>query len=284
MKNLIIIGIIGAAVFTFLIVQYPHTLISPGNLSQGHHDIEQQCFSCHQAFGGIKNDKCIACHALADIGKDSTGAVTVGRQVLFHKKLDKFACTACHTDHAGLNPASAMKGVEHDMLPNTVINDCINCHQKPADKLHRQLTDACAKCHNTSEWELKLAFNHNLVQPADRNNCVGCHETPVDAFHRTVKDNCSKCHSTNKWSPSTFDHTDYFVLDGDHNVKCATCHLNNNYNAYTCYGCHEHTPGNILQEHREEGITNLANCVSCHKSSDEGEGGEGGRHGEEEDD
>ncbi|MBK8558026.1 MAG: hypothetical protein IPL65_20795 [Lewinellaceae bacterium] len=328
MKSLIITGIIGSAVFIFLMVQYPHILLSPGEMSQGHQDIKQQCFSCHQAFGGVENNKCIACHTLADIGKDSmhdvTGSITMGEQLLFHKNLDKYDCTSCHTDHAGLNPESAMKGFKHEMLPKPIINDCIachqdpedklhqqltnacakchttqsweleiafnhemvqaterdnclGCHQKPADKLHQQLTDACAKCHTTKAWKLELAFNHEMVQPAVRNNCVGCHEAPKDAFHSTVNNDCTKCHSTNKWVPSTFDHNAYFVLDGDHNAKCATCHVGNNYNTYTCYGCHEHTVSNILKEHREEGITNLTNCVSCHKSSNEHEGREGGR-------
>jgi len=281
MKNLIFTGIAGTAIFIYLMVQFPHVLLSPGEMSRGHQDIKQQCFSCHQAFGGIENSRCIACHALADIGKDTmrtaTGSITKGGQVLFHQNLDKYACTTCHTDHAGLNTKSAMKGFEHKILPKTIINDCIACHQKPVDKLHQQTTDACAKCHTTKAWELEFAFNHDMVQPADRNNCVGCHETPADAFHRTVKDGCKKCHSTDKWIPSTFNHAAYFVLDSDHNAKCATCHLNNNYKTYTCYGCHEHTASNILQEHREEGITNLINCVSCHKSSTEHEGKEGRR-------
>ncbi|MBK9981003.1 MAG: cytochrome c3 family protein [Saprospiraceae bacterium] len=281
MKNLIFTGVVASAVFIFLMVQYPHSLLSPGEVSQGHQDIKQQCFSCHQAFGGIENKKCIACHALTDIGKDSirggTGSIAMGEKVLFHKNLDKYACTTCHTDHAGLNPGSALKGFEHEMLPETIVNDCIACHQKPQDKLHHQLTDACAKCHTTKAWLPELAFNHDMVQPADRKNCVGCHETPTDTFHSTVKGECTKCHTTDKWVPSTFDHSAYFVLDGDHNAKCATCHVTNNYSTYTCYGCHEHTASNILQEHREEGIVNLTNCVSCHKSAKKNEGGEGSR-------
>lgn len=327
MKNLIIPGIVGAFIVILLMMQYPHIMLSPGELMQGHQDLSRQCFSCHQAFGGIENDKCIACHTLSEIGSDTEGVVdsgnTFGEKVLFHENLDKYACITCHTDHAGLYPESAMDGFEHEMLPEPVINDCIachqkpedqlhqqltdacikchgttaweqentfdhnmvqsadrnncvGCHQKPEDKLHQQLTDACVKCHSTIAWELESAFDHNMVQSADRNNCVSCHESPADAFHSTVKDNCTKCHSTERWVPSTFDHSTYFVLDGDHNAKCATCHVNNNYTTYTCYGCHEHTASNILREHREEGITNLTNCVSCHKSSDENEGREGG--------
>jgi len=30
---------------------------------------------------------------------------------------------------------------------------------------------------------------------------------------------------------------------------------------YTCYGCHEHQPAQIITEHREEGIPSIENCV-----------------------
>jgi len=57
--------------------------------------------------------------------------------------------------------------------------------------------------------------------------------------------------------PATFDHNQYFVLDRDHNARCVTCHLGNDYKRYTCYGCHEHTPDNIRREHIEEASVNL---------------------------
>jgi hypothetical protein len=48
-------------------------------------------------------------------------------------------------------------------------------------------------------------------------------------------------------------------------VSCETCHIER-YTAYTCYGCHEHQPGEILSEHIEEGIsqTELDDCMTCH--------------------
>ena len=48
-----------------------------------------------------------------------------------------------------------------------------------------------------------------------------------------------------------------------------TCHVRNDYSAYTCYGCHEHTPANIRREHVDEGIRQFDNCVECHRSADE---------------
>jgi hypothetical protein len=59
------------------------------------------------------------------------------------------------------------------------------------------------------------------------------------------------------------------VLDRDHNTRCVTCHVRNDYQQYTCYGCHEHTPANIRREHVEEGIRDFNDCVECHRSADE---------------
>jgi hypothetical protein len=44
-----------------------------------------------------------------------------------------------------------------------------------------------------------------------------------------------------------------------------TCHKAQDYRAYTCYGCHEHTPANIRAEHQKEGIRDFENCVDCHR-------------------
>ena len=52
-------------------------------------------------------------------------------------------------------------------------------------------------------------------------------------------------------------------------MKCATCHIRNDYSAYTCYGCHEHSAEKIRREHVKEGIRDYRNCVECHRNADE---------------
>ena len=71
------------------------------------------------------------------------------------------------------------------------------------------------------------------------------------------------------WKPATFDHDKYFVLDRDHKATCETCHNNNDYSRYTCYGCHEHRPDKVREEHVEEGIQDFENCVECHRNASE---------------
>lgn len=265
MNKLIILGVIGGMVL--LVMQFPYLMLNPGELVQGHQDIKNDCFSCHAPFGGISNEKCIACHKLSDIGKDSTG---LGKEkILFHQSLANQDCSACHSDHKGINAGMSVSSFKHTLLSETVMNNCTSCHSKPADKLHGQLSASCVNCHTTNEWKLSGPFNHTMIQGNAKNNCISCHAAPKDAFHADLKGNCDQCHTTSKWVPSTFDHSAYFLLDRNHNAKCNVCHLNSNFSVYTCYGCHEHSVGNVMQEHREEGISNINDCVSCHKSGNE---------------
>ncbi len=320
MKTVIILGLTG--LFIGLVALFPHSMLEPGELVEAHQRTGNDCFSCHQPFGGLPNDKCIACHPLAEIGNDTLLSV---RPTLFHEALGATDCVDCHSDHMGRNADITMGGFEHTLVPASTLADCNRCHAKPADELHKELPDKCASCHDTQAWKPArefdhsllteagkddcaschqrptdalhermqgncatchstegwepATFDHGLLSNAERNDCATCHQAPGDDLHRGNKENCSSCHGTSAWSPSTFDHSTYFRLDGDHNAKCATCHRSNDYNTYTCYGCHEHTPANILGEHQEEGITNITDCVRCHRSGDEHDirgGGEGG--------
>jgi hypothetical protein len=71
--------------------------------------------------------------------------------------------------------------------------------------------------------------------------------------------------------PATFDHERYFRFDSDHTTECVTCHVDDDYDRYTCYGCHAHSRSGIREEHIEEGIYDYENCVECHRSGDEDE-------------
>lgn len=269
-KALILFVIIATVALTYL---YPHRMINPGELSQGHQNLDNKCLSCHQPFWGISNDKCISCHKLATIGKDtlfSIDTLTNKSKVLFHESFINQDCIACHSDHKGIDPKLSLTKFEHSLITKPVLNNCVSCHKSPDNELHKQLTVDCKSCHNTSDWKAVKTFNHELIQGLNKNNCISCHQLPKDEFHQSVKTNCNECHTTQKWLPSTFNHAKFFVLDKDHNPnKCSTCHVDNNFKTYTCYGCHEHSEAKIRSEHLEEGIRDFQDCVLCHKSADE---------------
>ncbi len=269
-KALILFVIIATVALTYL---YPHRMINPGELSQGHQNLDNKCLSCHQPFWGISNDKCISCHKLATIGKDTLFALdtlTNKNKVLFHESFINQDCIACHTDHKGVDPKLSLGKFEHSLITKPVLNNCVSCHKSPDNELHKQLTTDCKSCHNTSDWKAAKTFNHELITGLNKNNCISCHQSPKDEFHQSVKTNCNECHTTQKWLPSTFNHSSFFVLDKDHSPnKCSTCHVNNDFKTYTCYGCHEHSEAKIRSEHLEEGIRDFQDCVLCHKSADE---------------
>jgi hypothetical protein len=37
--------------------------------------------------------------------------------------------------------------------------------------------------------------------------------------------------------------------------------------SYRCFACHD--PGNMNEEHGDEGITDIGNCVRCHATGEE---------------
>lgn len=196
-----------------------------------------------------------------------------GKLIPGHGKLET-DCFACHVPLLGV-----------------ASERCVTCH-KPKDigrlttaglpiekpltstPFHQKLVSQdCIACHSDHSGVKRFRptgkFNHSLLEKATREECHGCHKSPRDNLHEQITGNCGKCHSQDKWTPATFDHAKYFELDRDHNVKCVTCHVRNDYSRYTCYGCHEHTPEKIRREHIEEGIRDFDNCVECHRNADE---------------
>jgi len=205
---------------------YPHLMLSPGPVVTAHAEIGTDCFACHQPWRGAAAPLCIACHAVPDIGLRTTkGAAIV---------------------HASARPR--LKAAFHQDL---IEQDCIACH---TDHRSPRLAEQSRK-----------SFSHALLRPAVQQQCEGCHQKPADRLHQKVAGDCKACHSQDAWKPATFDHAQSFVLDRNHDVECATCHKAADYSAYTCYGCHEHTPANIRAEHQEEGIRDFENCVECHR-------------------
>jgi hypothetical protein len=213
------------AIVTSLVFILPDTMIAPGRLLPGHSALERDCFACHTPFLGSPSEGCLACHKAASIGVTTSKGVplTVRKtRVPFHQKLLNQDCVACHSDHSGV-----------------------------------------------ATYRVTGRFSHQLLDDMTRGQCIACHPRPVDDLHRQVSDTCSQCHTLERWKPATFEHEKLFALDRDHNVKCVTCHSRNNYKAYTCYGCHEHSVKKVRKEHLEEGIREFDRCVLCHRNADE---------------
>jgi hypothetical protein len=172
-------------------------------------------------------------------------------------------CIACHalqdigvrtTKGIPISQASAKASFHQELIEQ----DCMACH---VDHLTTYLDQISLK-----------PFSHALLRASVRDRCETCHTAPSSASHRQFTGNCGQCHGSRSWKPATFDHDKLFVLDKDHNAVCTTCHVNDDYSHYTCYGCHEHQIAQIREKNLDEGIQNFQNCVQCHRSAHEKSG------------
>lgn len=235
-----IIVAINLLALTALVFVYPELMVGPGKLIPGHKALEGDCFACHTPLLGAASERCTSCHKPEAIGRLTTTGQHIAKPLTatpFHQELKRQDCVACHSDHAGVK-----------------------------------------------RFRSPGRFNHALLKTETRAQCQNCHQSPADDLHRQITGNCSQCHDSQKWTPAKFDHNKFFVLDREHNSRCVTCHVRNDYSRYTCFGCHEHTPENIRRKHLKEGIRSFDNCVECHRSADEHDirGAEGrgkGKHG-----
>lgn len=257
---------------------YPEWMVMPGSLPSYHAELTSNCFACHAPFRGASSDRCIACHAVQQIGLRSTKGVRLvspAAKTAFHQALIEQDCVTCHTGHVSSQLApSGSKTFAHALLRPETRDRCETCHAAPKNEIHRDITAGCKQCHKPDGWR-PASFDHNLLSKPVLERCEACHKAPNDTQHGKIKGNCALCHTPQHWEPATFDHAKHFVLDGDHDAACATCHVGGNYRAFTCYGCHEHRPDEIRAKHLEEGIRDFENCVRCHRSAQEpGEGRE----------
>lgn len=201
--------------------------------------------------------------------------ISPGKPIEAHSEIAT-DCFACHTPFLGSRP-----------------DKCIACHKVdqigikttkglPIDKedknvaFHQQLIeDDCVACHSDHRGVQAFRpigqFSHQLIEPSVIDNCNDCHSNPGDALHQKIVGNCASCHVKERWKPATFEHEKYFRFDKHHRTECETCHIDNDYNKYTCYGCHEHSRSKVREEHLEEGIYKYEICVECHRSGDEHE-------------
>lgn len=90
---------------------------------------------------------------------------------------------------------------------------------------------------------------------------------------------CGRCRGQDAWRPASFEHDRSFVLDGDHNASCATCHRDHDFAGDTCYDCHAHSRSAIRAGQVVEGIYDYEHCVECHRNGEDQDGEDHHRRG-----
>lgn len=226
-------------------------------------------------------DRCAACHSEHQ-GRDVTVTV-LSLTNIDHDQLTGFALDRHQFGYDGAPLACADCHSDGRYGPDAV--DCVTCHAAAAPQWtadHAALFGTpCQGCHDGRDRY--SAFDHDATFArtgahseaactachadnrfeAQPRRCVDCHEPAAhhaDQFGR----NCHRCHSAESWQPALLrEHT----FDRRHGqaepVACATCHVAR-YTTYTCYGCHDHTPGDTAFVHQAAGVLDFAACADCH--------------------
>lgn len=210
-------------------IAFPGAALRPGALLPGHADLREDCLACHAPLQGARRERCVRCHEPASIGTARAGGGTAPSPRAEVSAL-----------HLRLGPA-----------------ECAACHAEHSGRL---------------DGGRAARFAHEVLPGDLRANCAGCHASkrPTDAIHGGSEQECSVCHGTASWKPSTFRHDGKFRFDGNHPPRCADCHAPaDGFRAYSCTGCHEHSPARMAAKHREEGIEDIADCARCHRTGDE---------------
>ncbi|MCU0509548.1 MAG: hypothetical protein MUC34_14375 [Anaerolineae bacterium] len=261
--------------------------------------------------GGHLSADCAGCHADERYADTPVECVACHREDDAHDEGLGQACAQCHTpddwqdakfDHAATtfplegshSEAACQECHVAGRLKGTPAQ-CVECHAE--DDAHGGRFGAdCAQCHTPDDWEdatfdhattaFPLTGAHQQVRCEQchrdgrfsgmSTDCASCHEDP--AYHRGLfAQGCDACHATAGWQPARLDLTHSFPLShGTPAVSsCRTCHADTLF-GYTCYGCHEHDPAEMQEEHADEGIADIGDCAGCHPNGqkDEAEGAE----------
>ena len=219
-----LLGVVAIAslVLVVLTFQYPHQMISLGNLSPAHQDLTDDCFACHTPFFGASEERCVSCHVVEDIGIRTTARETIAEPEMrmpFHQHLTEQDCTACHADHTGTRLADNPHPFSHLLLKPETREQCSNCHVAPKNEVHQNLTENCTQCHSATAWKPAM-FDHDEFFELDKHHnttCVTCH---VNNVHTEFT--CFGCH---EHTPTNIrrEHEEEGIREFD---NCVECHRN----------------------------------------------------------
>jgi len=223
----------------------------PGPSINGHYQIEERCDLCHDAFGGVRQKKCLSCHdAELQRVNDSHGRKKF-RDPRNSQNIDKInvkKCRVCHIDHK-LDNSNKM-GV-------TIANDfCIHCHNdiEKERPTHKDFNfDGCITCHNYHDNsdlnEVYLA--KHLDEPKILSNPL-VPERDYLAYYNRLGDKKIK-------SLSAHQHDAPEEYNNEHNFVALWETSSHAKAGVNCGNCHR---ANTNQPWRR--FPPIENCESCH--------------------
>ena len=169
-------------------------MVSPGELSQAHTFLDNNCAACHTATKSVAAEKCIVCHA-------NNQALLQSEPTAFHA--DVQSCTSCHLEHNGRSVRPTE--MDHSTLVKLGLTSVRRDSSAAADRVRRV---------NETSAEIP---NPHISREEAQLNCAACHSTK-DRHRTFFGSDCAQCHATTTWHIAEFRHPPASSQD------CAQCH------------------------------------------------------------
>ncbi len=255
-----------------------HTAVAAERVAaRGLHGILQpaavaRCAQCHTDHKGRDFNPSVV--TLASLDQAGFDHAAIGFALTTHTKNydgSPLACRACHTGDNYSVAEQTCADCHRDAYPTFMDEhfqafggDCLSCHDGTgslANFDHSQFFSLegahtaveCTACHVNRQFK------------GTPTECAACHAQP-EVHAGLFGTDCAVCHSTEAWKPAALANHVFPLDHGEQGgLVCSTCHLNT-FQAYNCYGCHEHRPDEMAKKHSEKGITGpaLNDCAACH--------------------
>jgi len=202
--------VVGVAAATLSILHFPRAqfavqrAVRPGELSQPHAFLENNCAACHTPVKGIEAKNCIICHA-------DNSSVLQRQPSAFHATIGE--CASCHLEHQG--PVPRTTRMEHDALAR--IAEGIIARESASPAGAREETNTFGWIQGQTPRAVANPNYPHLTPAEGMLNCVVCHSTK-DRHRELFGTDCASCHGTAKWTLPEFRHPSPV------SESCAQCH------------------------------------------------------------
>ncbi len=161
--------IVGGAAATLAVLHFPRAraatqlAVKPGEVSQPHAFLENNCTACHTAGKGVEAQNCIVCHA-------NDQALLQRQPTAFHEQIS--SCVPCHTEHQGR--VARITEMDHAALTQIAWKHAK--HDAKADGAH------AVQAKQLKQWLADRKgggdFQNTQLKPEERLlDCAACHQT-----------------------------------------------------------------------------------------------------------
>ena len=181
-------------------------MAAPGELSQAHAFLENNCAACHTPVKGVEAQSCIVCHA-------DNKAILQRQPTAFHGEINK--CAACHLEHQGR--VSRTTRMDHVALAHLGLRQISGESSRKGVDVAQVQRWLSTKSGAAQEIAASQPIPAHLQRGEELLNCAACHQTK-DRHRGFFGTDCASCHATSQWTIAEFRHP------STASQSCVQCH------------------------------------------------------------